>query len=74
MTRTLGAAMVNEGECVYVAVWVLCACVCHCVCLVCGGFVMMAGFATLYGTSGPSWTSKTTATPPILRNPPCVWA
>ena len=66
--------MVNEGGCVYVAVWVLCTCVCHCVCLVCGGFVMMAGFATLYGTSGPSWTSKTTATPPILRNPPCVWA
>ena len=55
--------------CVYVAVWVLCTCVCV---AVCRGFVM-AGFATLYDTSGPSWTSKTTATPPILRNPPYVW-
>ena len=65
--------MVNEGECVCVCVcmWRCGCCVRACV-TVYRGFVM-AGFATLYDTSGPSWTSKTTATPPILRNPPYVW-
>ena len=63
--------MVNEGECVCVCMWRCGCCVRACV-TVYRGFVM-AGFATLYDTSGPSWTSKTTATPPILRNPPYVW-
>ena len=63
--------MVNEGECVCVCMWRCGCCVRACV-TVYRGFVM-AGFAALYDTSGPSWTSKTTATPPILRTPPYVW-
>ena len=71
VARTLwlqGAAMMNEGVCVCVCggvgVYVR---VSPSVCCVCD--FTMAGFATLYGTSGPSWTSNTTATPPILRPP-----
>ena len=52
--------------CVYVAVWVLCTCVCV---AVCRGFVM-AGFATLYDTSGPSWTSKNNGNTPHFTQPP----
>ena len=63
--------MVNEGECVCVCVmymWRCGCCVRACV-AVCRGFVM-AGFATLYDTSGPSWTSKNNGNTPHFTQPP----